>query len=379
MAKTDYYAVLGLKKGASESELKSAYRKAAMKYHPDKNAGDKTAEEKFKEVNEAYEVLKDPQKRAAYDQFGHSAFEGGMGGSRGGFHAAGGGAHGGFEGFNFNFGEGGFGDIFENIFSDFAGVHGGSRRREPKGEDLRYDLSVGLAEAFAGTAKRVSFRRRGKCQKCGGTGGDGKQTCARCGGSGVISARQGFFAAQQACPDCNGLGQKIKNPCGACGGTGVAFENRDLEIKIPAGVDEGARLKIRGEGEAGLLGSAPGDLYVYISVAPDKTFARAGRDLFARLPISFAVAALGGSVEAPLIEGGMAEVKIPRGLQTGSRLKLKGKGMPSVGHATRGDLYLDVHIETPAKLTTRQEELLREFEYEGKKAGDGGFFGKIFG
>jgi len=376
MAKADYYATLGVKKGVSESELKSAYRKAAMKYHPDKNAGDKAAEEKFKEVNEAYEVLKDPQKRAAYDQFGHGAFENGMGGGpRGGRGGAGGP---GFD-FNFNFGEGGFGDIFENIFSDFAG--GGARRgrrQESRGEDLRYDLSVSLHEAFVGTARRVSFRRKGKCKTCQGLGGEGRQTCVQCGGSGVITSRQGFFATQHVCPACHGLGQTIKNPCGACGGTGIAYENRELEVKIPAGVDNGARLKIRGEGEAGLLGSTPGDLYVYISVAPDKVFAREGKNLLAKMSISFAVAALGGSAEAPLIEGGKAEVKIPRGLQSGTRLKLRAKGMPSVGSTVRGDLFLDVAIETPSKLSAKQEALLREFDYEGKKSGTG-FFGKIFG
>ena len=374
MAKADYYEILGVKKGATDAELKAAYRKAAMKHHPDKNPGDKAAEEKFKEANEAYDVLKDPQKRAAYDQFGHGAFEHG-GGGRGGQGFSGGQ---GFNGFGFDFSAGGFSDIFSDIFSDFAGGGRRPRAAERRGEDLRYDVDIKLGTAFSGGIEKLKFRRQGRCKSCAGKGGEGAEICARCGGVGVIAMRQGFFATNAACPECNGLGKKIKNPCSVCGGMGVAYENREIEVKIPAGVEDGSRLRVKGEGEAGLLGAEAGDLFVYVRVAKDKTFAREGRSLYASAPVSFAVAALGGTIEAPTIEGGTIEVKIPKGLQSGERLRVKGKGMPSVGSATRGDMFLDIRVETPGKLTARQEELLREFDKEGKKGGKG-FFGKIFG
>ena len=379
MAKQDYYELLGLKKGASDDDIKKAYRKQAMKYHPDRNAGDKAAEEKFKEVSEAYEVLKDPQKKAAYDQFGHAAFQNGTGG---GPRSGGAGGFGG-SGFDFNFsgGAGGFGDIFSDIFSDFMG--GGSRGRsqsQARGSDLRYDTTITLEEAFLGASKTVSFRRNGACPKCAGKGGDKKTVCQRCRGSGVVNIRQGFFATQQACPECGGLGYIVANPCHFCGGSGVAAENKTLEVKIPAGVEHGTRLRVAGEGEAGLLGAPAGDLYLYISVAKHRIFAREGRDLSLEFPIPFATAALGGNAYAPLIEGGRLEIKIPKGAQPGARLRVKGRGMSTLGSGSRGDMLLDLQVEVPAKLTARQEELLREFDEESSKSGGSkSFFDRIFG
>ena len=375
MAKADYYDLLGVSKGASDDEIKKAYRKMAMKYHPDRNPGDKSAEEKFKEINEAYEVLKDPQKKAAYDQFGHSAFEQGMGGAgRGGF--------GGFgaNGFDFNFGEGGgFSDIFSDIFSDFMG--GGNSRRgstRNRGQDLRYDIVITLEEAFKGVSKTIQFRRNGKCSHCGGKGGEDKTTCSHCHGSGVVNIRQGFFMSQQVCPECGGTGYIIKNPCHFCNGSGIEVENKTLEIKIPAGVDTGTKLRVSGEGEAGLGGNQSGDLYVYVMVRPSKVFAREGKNLILNVPISIGEASLGATIEVPIIEGGKAEVRIPKGIQTGEKLRLKGKGMTGINSSFRGDMYLDITVETPTKLTARQEELLREFEEERKKNGDSkNFFDKI--
>ena len=376
MSKSDYYDLLGVSKNASADEIKKAYRKMAMKYHPDRNQGNKEAEAKFKEINEAYEVLKDPQKKAAYDQFGHSAFENGMGGagSRGGF--------GGFNsgGFDFNFGEGsGFSDIFSDIFSDFMG--GSNARRgsaRNKGQDLRSDIVITLEEAFKGTSKTLSFRRNGKCSKCNGKGGENVSTCSKCKGAGVINIRQGFFMTQQVCPECGGTGFIVKNPCHNCNGSGIEVENKTLEIKIPAGVDNGTKLRINGEGEAGLGGSPSGDLYVYIIVKPSKVFTREGKNLFINVPISFTEAALGGTIEVPIIEGGKSEVRIPKGIQTGEKLRMRGKGMPGINSSIRGDMFLDIVVETPIKLTPRQEELLKEFEEDRRKNGNSkNFFDKI--
>lgn len=381
MAKADYYDLLGIKKGASDDEIKKAYRKMAMKYHPDRNQGDKTAEEKFKEINEAYEVLKDPQKKAAYDQFGHSAFENGMGGGagRGGFGQGGFGA-GGFD-FNFGGGEGGFSDIFSDIFSDFMGGGASSRRggqSRNRGQDLRYDLVISLEEAFTGASKTISFRRNGKCSHCGGKGGDEVSTCSKCHGAGVINVRQGFFMSQQVCPECGGTGYIVKNPCRFCNGTGVETEAKTLEVKIPAGVDNGTKLRVAGEGEAGFGGATSGDLFVYVMVRPSKVFAREGKNLILNVPISFTEAALGATIEVPIIEGGKAEVRIPKGIQSGERLRLRGKGMTGINSSLRGDMYLDITVETPTKLTAKQEELLRAFEEDRKKNGDSkNFFDKI--
>ena len=376
MAKSDYYDLLGVQKGASDDEIKKAYRKMAMKYHPDRNPGDKSAEEKFKEINEAYEVLKDPQKKAAYDQYGHAAFENGMGGGAGGF------GRGGFGTGGFDFSSSGFSDIFSDIFSDFMG--GGSSRSRGgasghrRGQDLRYDIVITLEEAFSGTTKNISFRRNGKCKKCNGKGGDSVSTCSRCHGSGVINTRQGFFMSQSVCPDCNGTGYTVKNPCSACGGTGMETESKTLEVKIPAGVDNGTKLRIAGEGEAGLGGAPFGDLYVYVMVRPSKVFIRDGRNLILNVPISMADAALGATIEVPVIEGGKAEVRIPKGIQSGERLRLRGKGMTNLGSGIRGDMFLDITVETPTHLTAHQEELLREFAEDRRKNGDSkNFFDKI--
>ncbi len=376
MAKEDYYDLLGVKKGASDDEIKKAYRKMAMKYHPDRNQGDKTAEAKFKEINEAYEVLKDPQKKAAYDQFGHSAFENGMGGAgRGGF--GGGFGNGGFD---FNFGDGGgFSDIFSDIFSDFMGGGNGRRgKSNNRGQDLRYDIVITLEEAFKGVSKTISFRRNGKCKKCDGKGGENSSTCPKCNGAGVINMRQGFFVSQQICPECGGTGYIIKNPCHNCNGSGIEVENKTLEIKIPAGVDNGTKLRISGEGEAGLGGSPSGDLYVYVMVRPSKVFAREGKNLYLNVPISITEATLGATIEVPIIEGGKAEVRIPKGTQNDSKLRLKGKGMTGINSSIRGDMFLNITVEIPTHLTSRQEELLKEFEEDRKKNGDTkNFFDKI--
>ncbi len=373
MAKQDYYDLLGVGKNSSADEIKKAYRKKAMKFHPDTNQGNKEAEEKFKEINEAYEVLKDPQKKSAYDQFGHSAFEHGMGG-QGGF---GGGQ--GFGGFDFGGGQGfgGFSDIFSDIFSDFMG--GGQRgKKQNKGQDLRYDIQITLEEAFNGISKSVSFRRNGKCKKCDGKGGEEISVCPKCGGSGVINVRQSIFMTQQICPECGGTGHIVKNPCSSCDGSGVKPEEKTLEIKIPAGVESGTKLRITGEGEAGLQGSSAGDLYVYVSVKPSKVFARDRKNLYIDLPISFTEAALGSTIEVPVIEGGKADVVIPKGIGTGEKLRLKGKGMTSINSHTRGDMYLNIFVETPQKLTSHQEELLREFEKDRQKHGENkNFFDKI--
>ena len=380
MAKQDYYELLGVQKGASDDEIKKAYRKMAMKYHPDRNQGDKTAEEKFKQINEAYEVLKDPQKKAAYDQFGHSAFENGMGGrGAGGF---GGGQ--GFGGFDFNFGGGGaqgfggFSDIFSDIFSDFMGGGSPQGPQARKGQDLRYDVSITLEEAFTGITTEISFRRNGKCKKCNGQGGEKREVCPKCHGQGFINARQGFFVSQQVCPECGGLGYIITNPCRECNGTGVGAEVKKLEIKIPAGVDNGTRLRVKGEGEAGLTGNPSGDLYVYITIKNNKIFERDGKNLYINVPISFGLAALGGTIEVPTIDGTKAEVRVPKGIQTGEKLRLRGKGMTGINSAIRGDMYLNITVETPTKLTAHQEELLREFEEDRRKNGDSkNFFDKI--
>lgn len=375
MANTDFYEILGVSKNATDTEIKSAYRKQAMKYHPDRNQGDKAAEEKFKEVNKAYEVLKDPQKKAAYDQYGAAAFENGMGGSQG-FGSQGFGGQG-FDGFDFS-SAGGFSEMFSDIFSDFMGGGSHGRERDTRGQDLRYDIVISLEEAFNGLTKTISFKKNGKCQKCNGMGGDSKVVCSKCHGSGVVNLRQGIFFTQQTCPDCQGTGYRVKNPCHYCSGTGISIETKTLDVKIPAGVDNGTKLRIRGEGEAGLMGGSSGDLFVYIVVKPHKIFTRNEKNLFIEVPISFGEAGLGGTIEVPIIEGGKAEVNIPKGIQSGERLRLRGKGMTGINSGIRGDMYLNIKVETPTKLTNRQEQLLREFEEERIKHGDKkSFFDKI--
>ncbi|WP_321276559.1 molecular chaperone DnaJ [Thiomicrorhabdus indica] len=347
MSKRDYYEVLGVSKSASEGEIKKAYRKLAMKYHPDRNPDNTEAEDKFKEASEAYEVLSDAQKRAAYDQFGHAGLEGG-GGGRGGFSG------GGF---------GGFGDIFEDLFGGGGGFGGGRRGPQP-GSDLQYELNITLEEAVAGTTVDIRIPTKEVCDACDGTGAQSSsdiETCDTCGGVGQVRMQQGFFAVNTTCPTCHGTGKKIKNPCKKCHGEGYVHDNKTLSVKIPAGVDTGDRIRLQGEGEAGEPGAPKGDLYVRVHVKEHKVFQRDGNTLYCEVPLSFAKAALGGEIDVPTL-GGKASLKIPAGTQSGQRFKLSGKGVKSVRSSQTGDMVVRVHIETPVKLTGRQKELLEEFE-----------------
>ena len=351
MAKRDYYEVLGLAKGASEDDIKKAYRKLAMKYHPDRNPDDKSAEEKFKEASEAYEVLSDGQKRSAYDRMGHAAFEG-MG--------AGGGA-GGFGGGNFQDIFNNFGDIFGDMFSRGGGQQ---QQRQRRGADLRYVLELTLEEAVKGIKKTISFTAPASCEACNGKGTKNPEdvvTCGTCHGAGQIRMQQGFFSVQQACPTCRGRGKVIKNPCNVCHGSGVSERSKTLEVSIPAGVDTGQRVRISGEGEAGGAGVQNGDLYVEIVVREHPVFQRDGADLYMDVPISFTDAALGKEVEIPTLDG-RVNLKIPEGTQTGRLFRLRGKGVKPVQTTMVGDLLCRVVVETPVNLTSRQKELLRELQ-----------------
>ena len=355
MSKADYYDLLGVERGVDEKALKSAFRKMAMKHHPDRNPDDPSAEKKFKEVNEAYEVLKDPQKRAAYDQFGHAAFE--QGGGQGGFGA------GGFSG-----GAGGFSDIFEDIFGEMMG---GARRgagrsggRE-RGADLRYNMEVSLEDAFTGKSAEISVPTAVTCEHCSGTGakpGSSPVSCTTCGGSGRVRASQGFFSIERTCPDCHGRGEVISDPCTHCGGQGRVTRERTLSVDIPAGIEDGVRIRLGGEGEAGSRGGPPGDLYIFLTVKPHEFFQRDGADLFCKIPISMTAAALGGQVEVACLDGTKSRIKVPDGTQTGKQFRLRGKGMPIMRSADQGDLYIQVVTETPQNLNKRQRELLEEFE-----------------
>lgn len=378
MAKRDYYEVLGVGRNATADELKKAYRKLAMKYHPDQNPNDKAAEEKFKELNEAYEVVSDKNKRAAYDQLGHAAFEGGMGG-----HGAGASAGPGAAGFEFNFGQGGFSDIFEEIFGDH--VRGGaSARASQRGSDLQYNLSISLEDAFDGVKKSIFVTMGSTCDTCHGTGsakGTSKKTCNTCHGRGKVRAQQGFFTVERTCPTCQGMGEVIEDPCSSCHGAGRVRRQRELSISVPAGVEDGTRIRLSGEGEAGLRGAAAGDLYVIISIQPHKFFKRDGADIHCRVPVSMVTAALGGSVEVPTLEGKKTKLKIPAGTQSGDTLRMKGKGMTVLRRSHRGDMYVHVQVETPVKLSKKQKELLQEFD-DSDKSGktspeSAGFFSKL--
>ncbi len=354
MSKRDYYEILGVDRGADEKALKSAYRKLALKFHPDQNPGDAEAEARFKEVGEAYAVLSDPDKRAAYDRFGHAAFEGGGGG--GGGHP--------FDGMD-------PGDIFEDIFSQvFGGGMGargrGRRRGGPvRGSDLRYDLDVSLEDAFRGIDTQITLPSLDTCQACSGSGaepGTSPETCATCSGAGRIRAQQGFFTMERTCPRCSGRGQVIPHPCQGCAGTGQVRADRSLSVRIPAGVESGTRIRLQGEGEPGAAGGPRGDLYIFIDVPEHDLFERDGPNLYCRAPVPMVTAALGGEIEIPTIDGGRAKVSVPEGAQTGRKLRLRGKGMPNLrGNQPRGDLYVELFVETPQKLTGRQKELLREF------------------
>ena len=348
MAKRDYYEILGVNKQASKDEIKKAYRKLALKYHPDKNKGDKKSEDKFKEASEAYHVLSDDKRKLNYDQFGHAAFDGG----------------GGSQGFgNFDFGSS-FSDIFEDFFSDFGGGGRRSRKSNFRGSDLRYDLSISLEEAYTGKKQDIKFSTSEKCQTCNGSGskpGTNVGSCSMCGGNGQVRSSQGFFTVQQTCPQCSGTGEQITNPCASCSGQGKKQASKRLSVTIPKGVDDGTRIRLTGKGEAGQKGGASGDLYLFISVDNHSIFKRSDENLFYELPITFSDAALGTTVQVPSIDGGKSKIKIPAGTQHGKQLRLKGKGMPLLRGAGYGDLYIRIVTEVPVSLTTKQKQLLEEF------------------
>ncbi len=371
MSKRDYYEVLGVTRAATEVELKSTFRKLAMKYHPDKNPGDASAEVQFKEINEAYQVLSDGQKRAAYDKFGHAAFQGG---------GAGGGP-----GFGNEFGDF-MSDIFDTFFGDARGGarqgRGGGGARE-RGADMRYNLEVTLEEAYRGHTANVTIPTSVSCEVCSGTGaktGSKPRACPTCGGAGRVRAAQGFFSIERTCPNCHGRGEVIDDPCPNCQGAGRLTRERTLSVNIPAGVEDGTRIRITGEGEAGLRGGPSGDLYIFVGLKPHPFFQRDGADLFCQVPISLISAALGGEFTVPALDGADARVKVPEGTQTGRQFRLRGKGMTVLRSRDLGDLHIQVVVETPQNLTRRQRELLAEFERES--SGDtqpesSGFFSRV--
>jgi molecular chaperone DnaJ len=349
MSKRDYYEVLGVSRTCTEVELKAAFRKLAMQHHPDRNPGDTECEHKFKEINEAYDVLKDGDKRAAYDRFGHAAFEHG---------GVGAGAH----GFGADFGST-FADIFEGIFG-MGAARGRSSGRE-RGSDLRYNMEISLDEAFAGKTAQIRIPTSVTCEVCSGSGakaGTKPKTCSTCGGAGKIRHAQGFFTLERTCPACQGRGQVIEDPCPSCSGSGRVMRERTLSVNIPAGVEDGTRIRLAGEGEAGLRGGPAGDLYIFLSLEPHEFFQRDGADLHCRVPISMVSAALGGEFEVPAIDGSKVRVKVPAGTQTGRRFRLAAKGMPVLRSKQTGDMYVQVMVETPQNLTKRQRELLAEFD-----------------
>lgn len=360
MAKEDYYELLGVAKDAGADEIKKAYRKKAVQFHPDKNPGDKAAEEKFKQISEAYEVLKDPDKRAAYDRYGHAAFQGpGAGGARGG------GFHDPFDIFRevFGGGRGGAGGgIFEEFFSGGGGGGGGSNQ----GSDLRYDLEISLIEAARGVEKEISYRAHSTCEHCQGSGaepGSRKVRCGTCGGAGQVTSSRGFFSIRQVCPTCHGAGVRIEKPCQPCSGTGRKEKTRSIKLRIPAGIDTGHKLRSAGNGEAGVMGGAPGDLYVVIHVREHEIFQRHGDDLHCDIPIKFTLAVLGGTIEVPTLstESGLATLKIPPGTQDGTTFRLRGRGLPNLRSSTPGDQLVRIHIEVPRKLSHEQTRKLKEF------------------
>ena len=375
MAKRDYYEVLGVARGASAEEIKKAYRKKAKELHPDRNSDNPEAEAQFKEANEAYEVLKDAEKKAAYDRFGHAAFEGGMGG---GPRPGGGYGQGDFAS--------AFSDVFDDLFGDFMGGRGGGGRqqRATRGSDLRYNLRISLEEAFSGLQKTITVPASVSCDACHGTGAESgaePSACPTCSGMGKVRAQQGFFTVERTCPTCGGLGQIIKNPCKACGGAGRVEKERSLSVNIPAGVETGTRIRLAGEGEAGLRGGPSGDLYIFIEVKDHPIFERDSQNLYCRVPVSMPTAALGGEVEVPTIDGGRSRVKIPGGSQSGKQMRLRGKGMPSLRGGVTGDMFIELAVETPVNLTARQKELLREFDKlsEDNNPETSGFFDKVKG
>jgi molecular chaperone DnaJ len=367
MSKRDYYEVLGVSRNCTEIELKAAFRKLAMQHHPDRNPGDAACEHKFKEINEAYDVLKDSDKRAAYDRYGHAAFEHGGGGA--GFGAD-------------------FASTFADIFDDLFGMGGGRRSggrgsgRE-RGSDLRYNMEISLEEAFAGKTAQIRIPTSVTCEACSGSGakpGTKPKVCSTCGGAGRVRHAQGFFTLERTCPACQGRGQVIDDPCPNCSGAGRVTRDRALSVNIPAGVEDGTRIRLAGEGEAGLRGGPPGDLYIFLSILPHEFFQRDGADLHCRVPISMVTAALGGEFEVPAIDGGKARVKVPTGTQSGRRFRLSNKGMPVLRSKQTGDMYVQVAVETPQNLTRRQRELLAEFDKlssDTTQPESVGFFSKV--
>lgn len=344
----DFYSILGVARGADDAALKSAYRKGAMKFHPDRNQGDPDAERRFKEINEAYEVLSDPQKRQAYDRFGHEAFQnGGPNGAGQGFDA------------------GAFSDIFDDIFGEFMGGARGGRRQGPsRGADLKYSLGISLSDAFNGKKAEITVPGSVTCETCEGSGakpGTGPTACQTCRGTGRVRMQQGFFTIERACPDCGGEGRVISDPCLDCGGQGRVRRERILQVDVPAGIESGTRIRLAGEGEAGPRGGPEGDLYIFVQVEEHDLFERDGEDLYCLLPVPMTTAALGGESEAPTIEGGRVKINLPEGVQTGKRFRVKGKGMTRLNQKGRGDLYVEVSVETPVGLNVKQKELLREF------------------
>jgi molecular chaperone DnaJ len=367
MSKADFYEVLGVSRDADDKAVKAAFRKLAMQYHPDRNPGDHAAEIKFKELNGAYECLKDPQKRAAYDRFGHAAFENGAGPA----------------GFNGDFGAS-MSDIFDNIFGDFMGGRRSSGRSgRERGADFRYNMEISLEESFSGKTAEIEVPTKVVCATCSGTGarpGFSPKVCATCDGHGRIRAAQGFFSIERTCPTCHGRGEVISDPCLECDGAGRTTENRTLSVNIPAGIEDGTRIRLAGEGEAGLRGGPPGDLYIFLSIRPHEFFQRDGADIFCRVPISMATAALGGEFQVPTIDGGKTKVKVPEGTQTGKQFRLKGKGMPVLRSTRVGEMYIQVVVETPRNLTRKQRELLEEFERASSADNNpesAGFFSRV--
>lgn len=356
MAKRDYYEILGVGKSASDQEIKSAYRKLAKEYHPDRNPNDESAEQNFKDISEAYEVLKDPQKRAAYEQFGHAAFDGSMGG------------RGGPGGFGPDFASS-MSDIFDDLFGEFMGGRrtgtGRGRTGRERGADLRYNMEISLSEAYEGKNAEIRVPTSVACETCSGSGakpGTQPTSCGTCGGAGKVRATQGFFTIERTCPSCHGRGQVIEEPCRKCSGAGRVTKERTLSVNIPAGVEDGTRIRLASEGEAGLRGGPPGDLYIFLSTKPHDFFQRDGADIFCRVPISMITAALGGQVEVPTVAGGTIRADIPEGTPTGKQFRLRGKGMPVLRSKVTGDMYIQVEVETPKNLSPRQKELLKEFD-----------------
>ncbi|HEX3667106.1 MAG TPA: molecular chaperone DnaJ [Rhizomicrobium sp.] len=367
MNKRDFYEILGCGKDAPIEEIKGAYRKLAKELHPDRNPGDDSCEQRFKEINEAYDVLKDGDKRAAYDRFGHAAFENGGGGRPNGF------------GFDFT---SSFTEVFDDLFGELMGGKRG--RRQNRGSDLRYNMEITLAEAFAGKAAEIRVNTAVACETCSGTGagpGSKPEACPTCSGAGKIRAQQGFFTIERTCPNCQGSGRIVRNPCKPCRGSGHAQKERTLAVNIPPGVEEGTRIRLTGEGQAGFNGGPPGDLYIFLSVAPHPIFQRDGHDLHCRAPVSFVTAALGGSIEIPTLDGGRAKVSIPEGTQGGRQIRLRGKGMRVLrGGGMAGDLYVEIAVETPVRLSRKQKEMLRTFEKEseeGMHPESEGFFARV--